>query len=131
TLELIKPRIVIRATLSKLPRPRSTVISRNRASGSWSDIAETPRRNKATIRMKLRNKLAQRATNRNRVRHPVLRSAMRGTKLEEKTGRDKRFSSHFGPAGDQSGGCSRNSAPAGRSGIYQPKKEAIFTIFQG
>src|SRR4051812_3182976 len=76
-LELIRPRKVISATRSDVPnRPRSTTSSRKRASGSWSAIPVTPRLKAATVKTKLTNKLAQRATNRNRVKQPNLRSAM-------------------------------------------------------
>src|SRR4051812_48967494 len=78
-LELIRPRRVISATRSDVPnRPRSTTSSRKRASGSWSAIPVTPRLKAATVKTKLTNKLAQRATNRNRVKQPNLRSAMAG-----------------------------------------------------
>src|SRR5438067_6971020 len=69
--ELIRPRIVITAILSPLPRaPRCTMTSRNDGVGSSNCGPPPKRRNAVAARTRLMNTLAQSATARKMVRHP-------------------------------------------------------------
>src|SRR5438874_7052312 len=90
--ELIRPRMVMTAILSVVPRaPRCSRISRKRGIGSASRIPPT-RSNAATINTRLKNKLAQSATNKKMLRQPSLRfAAMTGRNCRRTAARTRAF----------------------------------------
>ena len=74
--ELIRPRMVMTAILSLLPRaPRWTIVSRN--DGVGSSIRELPasRRKAVAARSKFTTRLAQSATNKKMLKQPSFRLA--------------------------------------------------------